>query len=369
MSEGMAADAPLQMEAKMRKPILIAVVVTGLMCITGALGIYANGQFLANGNLPPVIFPNDNPQTDAKVRLGRQLYFDKRLSSDGTISCASCHRPDAGWADVSSFSEGVGHKKGGRNAPSIINSAYTIPQFWDGRAVRLEKQAVGPVQNPVEMDLMMADMEARLGAIPGYVEQFADVFGSKPTEVNVAKAIASFERTIICDDTPYDRYVAGDKSAMNAPAIRGMNLFNGKGHCTSCHSGPNFTDSRYHNLGVGYADGKFADPGRHNVTNNSKDMGAFLTQRLRCIAQTPPYLHDGSEKTLMDVIELYNRGGIPNPNLDRLMVPLNLTQREKNDLVAFLEALSGPVPMDTEPPLPNPELTVDKLPVLVGGAK
>ncbi|MEI6913825.1 MAG: cytochrome c peroxidase [Armatimonadota bacterium] len=353
----------------MKKAILITLSVTGLVCITGALCIYANGQLLSNGNLPPVIFPNDNPQTDAKVRLGRQLYFDKRLSSDGTISCASCHRPDAGWADVTPFSEGVSHKKGGRNAPSIINSAYTIPQFWDGRATRLEKQAVGPVQNPVEMDLTMADMETRLNAIPGYVEQFADVFGSKPTEQYVAKAIASFERTIVCDDTPYDRYVAGEKSAMTAPAIRGMKLFNGKGHCTSCHSGPNFTDSRYHNLGVGYANGKFADPGRHNVTKDPKDMGAFLTQRLRCIAQTPPYLHDGSEKSLMEVIDLYNRGGVPNPNLDRLMVPLNLTEREKRDLVAFLEALSGPFPSDKQPPLPNPELTVDKLPKLLGGEK
>lgn len=353
----------------MKKLILVTMTVVSLMCLTAGMAIHARGQFLANGNLPPVPIPNDNPQTDAKIRLGKQLYFDTRLSSDGTISCASCHQPDAGWADLTPVSEGVAHKKGGRNSPSIINAAYTIPQFWDGRAMMLEKQAVGPVQNPVEMDLTMAEMEARLNAIPGYVKQFEEVFGSKPTEPNVAKAIASFERTIICNDTPYDRYAAGDKSAMSGSAIRGMNLFNGKAHCLSCHSGPNFTDSRYHNLGVGYANGRFADPGRHNVTKDPKDMGAFLTQRLRCVAKTPPYLHDGSEKTLMDVIDFYNRGGVSNPNLDRLMVPLNLTQREKSYLVAFLEALSGSFPIESEPPMPNPELTVEQLKIILGGEK
>jgi cytochrome c peroxidase len=339
-----------------------------LLFFTIAL-ITAQAQFLANGNLPPVIAPADNPQTDAKISLGKQLYFDKRLSSNGTVSCATCHRPDAGWADVTPFSEGVNQRFGGRNAPTIINAAYFHFQFWDGRALELEKQAVGPVQNPVEMDLTMAEMEARLNAIPGYVEQFQAVFGEKPQELLVAKAIAAFERTIICNDTPYDRYVKGDKKAMKGNAVRGMKLFNGKAHCSSCHSGPLFSDGRFHNLGIGYTDRKFADPGRFNVTNDPVDMGAFRTPSLRCVALTPPYLHDGSEKTLMDVVNLYNRGSVNNPNLDPLMMPLNLTGHEKRDLVAFLEALTGPFPIVEEPPLPNPEITAEQLHEMVGGAK
>ena len=320
----------------------------------------AQGQY-ANGLLPPVPVPADNPQTDCKIRLGAQLYFDKRLSSDGTISCASCHRPDKAWADTGPVSEGVAHQKGSRNSPSVINAAYIAPQFWDGRALHLEKQAVGPVQNPIEMDLTVAELEFRLNHIPGYVCQFQEVFGSRPTIELLAKAIASFERTVVTGDSPYDRYIQGDRSAMSEAAIRGMNLFSGKGHCNVCHSGPAFSDSRFHNLGVGYANGKFKDVGRFSVTKDPRDMGAFLTQRLRSVALTPPYLHDGSERTLEDVINLYNRGGIPNPNLDPAMAPLNLTEREKSDLVEFMNALTGPYPVVEPPPLPNPELTAQKL--------
>jgi cytochrome c peroxidase len=359
----------LNKEESMRKLISAAVIVVVLLAVQHHLAPRAQGQFLANGLLLPVPVPADNPQTDAKIRLGRQLYFDARLSSDGTISCASCHKPDKAWADTGPKSEGVAHKLGGRNSPTIINAAYSVPQFWDGRAMHLEKQAVGPVQNPVEMDLTMQLLEARLGAIPGYVEQFQQVFGTKPTEQTVAKAIASFERTVICNDSPYDKYMQGDKSAMMPAAVRGMNLFTGKAHCSTCHSGPYFGDSRYHNLGIGYANGKFADVGRFAVTKNVKDMGAFKTPGLRCVALTPPYLHDGSERTLMDVIDLYNRGGVPNPSLDRLMMPLNLTRQEKCDLVAFLQALTGTYPIDGPPALPNPELTVKRLSEILGGTK
>ena len=329
--------------------------------------VMAQAMF-ANGPLPPVPIPFDNPQTDAKIRLGRQLYFDGRLSSDGTISCASCHDPKRAWADTGhAFSEGVAHKLGGRNSPSIINAAYVIPQFWDGRANHLEKQAVGPVQNPVEMDLTKEEIEFRLSRIPGYVTQFWDVFGSVPNIDLMAKAIASFERTIIVNDTPYDRYIAGDTSAMSREAIKGLRVFNGKGHCTTCHSGPAFSDSKFHNLGVGYEDGKFKDVGRFDVTKNPEDTGAFLTQRLRNIEDTPPYLHDGSERTLEDVINLYDRGGNPNPYLDRAMVPLNLTSEEKSQLMSFMKALSGPYPLDTAPPLPNPEITAAQLRELFQG--
>ena len=315
--------------------------------------VHAEERFLANGLLPPMPVPEDNPQTDAKIRLGKQLYFDKRLSSDNTISCASCHRPDAAWADTGPVSEGVAHKKGGRNSPTILNAGYSVPQFWDGRALRLEKQAVGPVQNPLEMDLTIPELLRRLNAIPGYVKQFQDVFGSEPTEELVAKAIASFERTIVSANSPYDKYLQGDESAMSGAAVRGMDLFKGKGHCIVCHSGPYFSDTQYHNLGIGYKSGSFADPGRHDVTHRPRDMGAFKTPGLRSVALTPPYLHDGSEPTLEAVIDLYNRGSVPNPNLDPAMLPLNLTKREKADLVEFLKALTGDVPAVTEPKPPE----------------
>jgi cytochrome c peroxidase len=315
--------------------------------------VVAEGRFLANGLLPPMPVPSDNPLSDAKITLGKSLYFDKRLSSNNTVSCASCHRPDAAWADITPVSEGVEHKKGGRNSPTILNAGYIVPQFWDGRAVHLEKQAVGPVANPVEMDLPLPKLIGRLKGIPGYVSMFKAAFGTEPSEDGVAKAIASFERTIVSSNSPYDKYLQGDRAAMNTSAVRGMNLFSGKGHCMSCHSGPFFSDQRFHNLGVGYKNGKFADVGRYEVTKKPADMGAFRTPGLRSVAQTPPYLHDGSAATLMDVIDLYNRGGIMNPTLDPMVLPLQLSQREKCDLLEFLNALTGDPVVVAEPELPR----------------
>jgi cytochrome c peroxidase len=329
------------------------------LCVAGLAGIllagvaHANGQFLANGLLPPVPIPPDNPSTDAKVELGRQLYFEKRMSLDNTISCASCHDPKVGWADPRPVSEGVGGGKGTRNAPTVLNSAYNRVQFWDGRAPDLEHQALGPLQNPVEMKMTMPMVVDRLKSLKGYTSQFQAVFGTEPNDDGVAKAIAAFERTVVSTDSPYDKYLRGDKSAMTPAAVRGMNLFRGKAHCMSCHSGPNFTDDRFHNLGIGYKDDKFADVGRFSETKRVEDTGAFKTPTLRSVAETAPYLHDGSEKTLEDVVDLYNRGGVRNPYLDRLMMPLHLTACEKSDLVEFLKALTG-APLDiTEPALPQ----------------
>lgn len=331
----------------------IGVLLLGVMLALCVRTPQAEDRFLANGPLPPVPVPENNPQTDAKVRLGMQLYFDTRLSADNTISCASCHRPDAGWADPRPVSEGVGHAKGTRNAPTVLNAAYHPAQFWDGRAATLEEQALGPIQNPVEMQMTMPMAIERLKSIPGYVKQFREVFGSDPTPETIAKAIAAFERTIVSKNSPYDRYLAGDRTAMSPAAVRGMKLFNGKAHCSACHSGPNFTDGKYHNVGVGYVNGKFADEGRYVVTKNPKDRGAFKTPGLRSVALTAPYLHDGSEKTLEDVIEFYNRGGNPNPYLDKLMMPLHLTPQEKRDLVEFLKALTGEPVNITPPELPE----------------
>lgn len=345
-----------------RNPLLLFALCLLIMAGGGGVGTDPEADRpSAGGLLPPVPIPADNPQSEAKIQLGRQLYFDGRLSSDGTISCASCHDPVHAWADTTSVSEGVAHQQGTRNSPSIINAAYVIPQFWDGRALRLEKQAVGPVQNPIEMDLTVAQLEGRLRAIPGYVDQFKAVFGAAPNIEDLAKAIASFERTIVADDTPYDAYLRGDKSGMSESAVRGMELFEGKAGCAKCHSGPAFSDSGYHNLGVGYSGGKYKDVGRYDVTKDPKDMGKFLTQRLRNVALTPPYMHDGSVATLEAVIDFYDRGGTPNPNLDTDVRPLNLTSREKQDLLAFLCSLTGPYPFVAAPALPNPEITAAKL--------
>jgi cytochrome c peroxidase len=337
----------------MMRRLLLAALGAGLLLLVLEPMIGAEGRFLENGLLPPVPIPPNNPQTDAKVQLGKQLYFDKRLSKDNTVSCASCHRPDAGWADPDPTSAGVGHVRGGRNSPTVLNSAYSPVQFWDGRAKDLEEQALGPIQNPVEMQMTMPMALDRLTSIPGYVTQFQAVFGTGPTEQAVARAIAAFERTVISTDSPYDQYFRGDKRALSPTAVRGMALFSGKAHCLSCHSGPNFTDGRFHNVGVGYQGGKYADEGRFKVTKHPADMGAFKTPTLRSVALTAPYMHDGSEKTLADVVDLYNRGGTPNPHLDRLILPLNLTRGERADLVAFLNALTGQLLDIKEPELPK----------------
>jgi cytochrome c peroxidase len=340
----------------MRKVALVLVILAGLIVVSVAPRHPATGAevpILRNGPLPPVHAPPDNPQTDTKIRLGHQLYFDKRLSLDSTVSCASCHDPQHGWADTGEVSQGVGGAKGGRNSPSVLNAAHSEFQFWDGRAFTLEQQALGPIQNPVEMKMTMDLAVNRLKSIPGYVKEFQEVFGTEPNDQGVAKAIAAFERTVVSTDSPYDRYIQGDFSAMDNSAVRGMRLFNGKGHCVSCHSGPYFSDGHFHNVGVGYRNGRDSDVGRYKVTNNPKDMGAFKTPGLRGVALTPPYMHDGSEKSLEAAVQFYNRGGVNNPNLDRLMMPLNLTRRDEADLVAFLRALTVKSPDISEPKLPE----------------
>jgi cytochrome c peroxidase len=323
----------------------VAILVIGPGCSTAA------GGFLANGPLPPVPVPPDNPQTDAKIRLGRALYFETLLSADNTISCATCHKPETGWANVTPTDTGIGKQVGGRNSGTIVNSAYMTFQFWDGRAGSLEEQALGPIHNPIEMGETLTNVVRQLNAIPGYRQMFQEVFGSEATSDGIAKAIAAFERTIVSGPSPYSRYLAGEKQAMSPAAIRGMKLFKGKGHCMACHSGPTFSDQGFHNLGVGMKVEK-PNPGRQEVTRDPKDFGRYKTPLLLNVAVTAPYLHDGSEKTLLDVMKFYNRGGVPNANLDPQMLPLNLTDREMRDLVAFMDALTGTFPVVGAPPLP-----------------
>lgn len=308
-----------------------------------------------------VQIPKDNPLTAAKIELGKQLFFDPRLSEDQTISCASCHDPEHGWSNADRFATGIGGQVGGRSAPTIINSAYLNAgsprfskpaQFWDGRAADLEDQALGPIQNPIEMNMKMDAVLERLNKVDGYRKQFQDIFGTDVTEEGVAKAIASFERTILSADAPIDRFLAGEDDAMSEAAQRGWDLFqNGaKANCTACHKYPNFADGGYHNIGVGM-DAQKPDLGRFEVTKLAGDKGRFKTPTLREIHRTGPYMHDGSEETLEDVIEFYVKGGVKNPQLDEEMKPLKLTEQEKKDLVIFLkEALASPNYPDVEPP-------------------
>lgn len=296
--------------------------------------------------LPPVVHPKDNATSPEKVALGKQLYFDPRLSADNTVSCASCHDPKKGWSNGEQFATGVGGKKGGRNSPSVLNSAYYTVQFWDGRAGTLEIQALGPIANPIEMNLPVEDAVKKLNEIPGYKEQFQKVFGTEVTADGMAKAIAAFERTVLSGDAPYDRFKAGDKTALSEAAQRGMKLFFGKANCSACHSGPNFSDSSFHNVGY-----DSEDVGRFAISKLPGDTGAMKTPTLRDIARSAPYFHLGELKTLEEVVAHYNKGGNNNAHQDEEIYPLKLTDAEAADLVTFLkEGLSSASYPDMEAP-------------------
>lgn len=286
--------------------------------------------------------PKDNPLTKEKIELGRALFFDKRLSKDNTIACATCHKPELAFTDGQPVSAGIRNQQGGRSAPLAINRAFSKAQFWDGRAATLEDQSVGPFVNPVEHGFPdYKEMIEKMKKIPGYKKEFKEVFGGDITVENIGKAIASFQRTILSGNSPFDKYdVGGDETALSPAAKRGVDLFRDKARCTKCHSGFNFTDEKFHNIGIGF-DNNMVDTGRFHVTNEKNDMGAFKTPSLREISRTAPYMQDGRFPTLMDVVNFYNQGGIKNPFLDPLIIPLNLTENEKQDLVEFLNSLNG----------------------------
>ena len=300
--------------------------------------------------LPAVSAPADNPTTEAKVELGKQLYFDKRLSRDNTISCASCHDPAKGWSNGEATALGFGGARGGRSAPTVLNTAYQKFQFWDGRAGTLEEQALGPIQNPIEMNLTLPELETRLNEIEGYRQQFQTVFGKAPNSADVAKAIAAFERTILSGDAPYDRFKAGDSNALSADAQVGMKLFFGKANCSSCHTGANFTDNGFHNIGVGM-DKPEIDNGREALSKLTGDRGSFKTPTLRDIARSAPYMHDGQLGTLEEVVDYYDKGATANEFLDEELFALKLTPEEKKALVTFLrEGLASQSYPDVQPP-------------------
>jgi cytochrome c peroxidase len=296
--------------------------------------------------LPPIPWPADNPYSKSKAELGRLLYFDKRLSSDGTVACASCHSIPRAFTDRHPVSEGIRGRHGTRHAPTIINAAYQTHLFWDGRAATLEEQAKGPISNPKEMTLADTAHEAlqqcheRVCQIKGYRELFQEVFGNDDCSIDqIAKAISTFERTILSGNSPYDRYMAGDKQALSQEQINGYQIFVASG-CVNCHAGPNFSDGRFLNIGVGM-DRWEPDLGRFDVTHHPSDRGAFKIPTLRDVANTYPYMHDGSFETLRQVVDYYDKGGNPNPNLNPLIRPLHLSEKEKQALVSFLESLSG----------------------------
>ncbi len=330
--------------------------------------------------LPPLSVPPDNPQSPDKVALGKRLYEDKRFSGDGTVACSTCHDPAKAFADGLPVAEGIRKQKGTRNSPTVINAAYYDSQFWDGRRKTLEEQAKDPFLNPIEHGLTSHQQIIEIiRTDPEYPSQFKKIFGVEPGSItidHVVKSIASFERTVIDGDSPLDRYLfGGDKTTLTEAAVRGLNLYRTKARCQDCHAigqtSAIFTDNKFHNIGVGFkriekrvmeiatafrkakqagkdvdkavlSDQDASELGRFVVTLQPSDIGRFKTSTLRNIAVTAPYMHDGSQKTLEEVIEFYNKGGEPNPFLDSGIRPLGLTDQEKADLLEFLKALTSP---------------------------
>jgi cytochrome c peroxidase len=304
------------------------------------------------GPLPPVPVSADNPQDEAKIDLGRKLFFDPRLSRDRVQSCASCHDPRKGFSDGRPRAVGFGGRELARRSPSVLNAAYNVRQFWDGRAWSLEQQAEGPILAAAEMNMSADLVGTRLQAIPEYNRSFQAVFGGRPTLENVAKAIAAFERTLITSDSPFDAYTRGDKAALSINEKRGLILFIGKAACVQCHKGPNLTDSRFHRLGLPLRAPGPEDVGRFAVSGKEQDRGAFKTPTLRNVSSRAPYMHDGALKTLEEVVDFYDRGGDGDPQKSPLIFELGLSQQEKSELIAFLRSLAGQPPVGSSPAPP-----------------
>ncbi|MHB8380915.1 MAG: cytochrome-c peroxidase [Candidatus Binataceae bacterium] len=344
-------------------------------------GASAEPQPTSQTGFPALLYqwttPADNPQSPAKVALGKALFFDARLSVDNTVSCANCHDPDKGFTDQLPTSMGVHGKFGQRNAPTVLNSTFNIEQFWDGRAKTLEDQADQPIENPVEMGMPnLPAVVSKVNTIPDYNQQFQQVFDGPATEVTLVRALASYERTQVAFDSPFDHFMSGDAGALTAQQQRGWAIFNGQGRCMSCHgwnpTRPLFTDDRFHNIGVSAHDAQFvpharealallasggggaqqidqlaistnmSQVGRFLVTKQPHDIGAFRTMGLRNLYVTQPYFHDGSQNTVWDTLDHYNKGGVPNPFLDGGITPLGLSEAQEDDLAAFLLSLTSP---------------------------
>jgi len=285
--------------------------------------------------LQPIRHPDNNLGSSAKIALGKELFFDVRLSRNDRLACATCHDPAKGFSNGERFALGADGKPGTRHVPSLINVGYSTALFWDGRAATLEEQALLPIQNPSEMDLPLDTLVKKLQGIPAYRDRFKTVFGGEVTPPRIGQSLAAYQRTLISKDTPFDRFLKGDKKSLTPAAARGMELFFGQARCAVCHQGANFSDGKYHNIGS--ADAK--DQGRRAVTGNAKDHGAFRTPQLREIGRTAPYMHDGRFKTLREVVNHYNFGGVTdqqNDHRDEQLQVLYLGEDQVDDLVAFL---------------------------------
>jgi cytochrome c peroxidase len=304
---------------------------------------------LALASVPvPEVYEEDAPDMPKGwsvelAELGRQLFFDKRFSKDKSISCATCHDPKHAFTDGKPVAVGVGGAKGARNTPTVVNRALGETQFWDGRAKTLEEQALGPMMAPVEMAMNEELVLKRLRRSKKYRKQFKNVFGKGPSLEGVAKAIAAFERTVYSVDAPFDKFNAGDRTAMSDAAQRGLVLLGSKAKVAECHTGVNFSGEDFHVLGVSKL------KGRAEVTGKKEDEGAYKTPTLRDVTRTGPYMHDGSVETLEEVIEFYNKGGEPHPNLSDKMLKLDLTDQEKSDLLEFIKALTGTLTFHGKP--------------------
>jgi cytochrome c peroxidase len=292
-----------------------------------------------------LLAPPENPFTEEKVALGRRLFFDKRLSADNSLACSDCHQPQRAFSDGRRVAVGVKKQSGDRNTPAIINRTYGRSFFWDGRIRSLEEQVLQPIQNPKEMATELADVIERLKNDATYDSLFHKVFGSSPEVRSLSFALASYVRTLLSGNSAYDRYEAGEKTALTSQQREGLRLFRGKARCATCHSGSNFTDEEFHNTGVAWNRRTREEPprgtGRGLVTGLRQDQGKFKTPTLRDIEVTGPYMHDGSLKSLQEVLNFYDGGGHPNAGLDSDIRPLHLTAAEKNALSAFLKALTG----------------------------
>jgi cytochrome c peroxidase len=287
--------------------------------------------------------PLDNPLTSTGIDLGRKIFFDKRLSQDGTVSCASCHDPARAFTDGRPRAVGLGGQPGRRNAPTLLNVAYSPSLFWDGRMTTLEEQAWSPLTNANEMGGRLTAIIEEISSDPSYRILFRKAFGTDEVfKGRIASALASYQRSLVAADAPFDRYrLRQDEFALSPASRRGWLLFRGKARCAQCHEEPLFTDHKFHNTGVGW--GRLPhDFGRYEFTGKDDDRGKFKTPTLRHLTLTAPYMHDGGLATLSDVVAFYNRGGGANAYLDGVIRPLELTPAEQLDLVDFLEALSGP---------------------------
>jgi cytochrome c peroxidase len=332
------------------RSIAIGIVIASLQfgSVAGlAQAAVAPHAFLVPAKVPS---PADNRLTPARIDLGKMLFFDPRLSGSGWISCSSCHNPALGWSDGLPKAKGEGMRTLRRATPTIVNAAFNDVQMWDGRFPTLEAQALGPMLSPDEMNSNVELIVRRLNAIPGYRDAFEKAYpGDEIAASTLARAIASFERTVISRNSPFDSWARGDEHAIDPSAKRGYTLFVGKASCVLCHSGPSFTDSGFHNIGL-TADG---DEGRYAKLPLKSMQGAFKTPTLRNIALTAPYMHNGEYTTLEEVVEHYDRGGDDMSHLDPNMRPLHLSPQEKKDLVEFLKSLTGRDPAVFVPVLPQ----------------